>query len=277
MEGYLSVEGVNLWFRKTGEFGAPVLHIHGSGLASFAFAPVTERLSDEFTCIDFDMRGYGRSDRPDNGYSLERWAADAVGVLDGLGIAKAHIHGISMGAMVATVMAAHYPERVGALVLLGASAKSDFYGVLQFRSWIEVARRSGLDSVALAELFMRDTAAPHHLDSDFGRERLARLPAVIGGVNSPKPFEAGMNAMIEMDLRPLVPRIEAPTLVACGRWDRCTPWDATSSGAGGRWVQQNIAGAEALIFPNSGHAPSSDSPDEYANAVRDFLARHPID
>jgi pimeloyl-ACP methyl ester carboxylesterase len=104
------VNGVRIWYQETGA-GDPVVQIHGAGFGHFNFATATPILSKSFRCIDFDMRGYGQSERPFQRYDMEVWADDVAGLIDHLGLRSAHIHGTSMGGMVAQQFAAKYPER----------------------------------------------------------------------------------------------------------------------------------------------------------------------
>ena len=110
MEGMIDVNGVRLWHRISGD-GEPVVQIHGAGFGHFNFDPATPVLSQQFRVIDFDMRGYGQSDKPLQHYDMEVWADDVAGLMDVLGVERAHIHGTSMGGMIAIVVAGKYPER----------------------------------------------------------------------------------------------------------------------------------------------------------------------
>ena len=109
MEGMIEVNGVNLWHRITGD-GVPVVQIHGAGFGHFNFDPATPELSKHFRVVDYDMRGYGQSDRPVQDYDMEVWADDLAGLMDALEIDEAHVHGTSMGGMIAIVFAGKYPR-----------------------------------------------------------------------------------------------------------------------------------------------------------------------
>ena len=99
------INGVRIWYQETGD-GEPVIQIHGAGFGHFNFATATPVLSKSFRCVDFDMRGYGQSERPFQHYDMEVWADDVAGLMDHLGLRLAHIHGTSMGGMVAQQFAA---------------------------------------------------------------------------------------------------------------------------------------------------------------------------
>ena len=80
------------------------MQIHGAGFGHFNFATATPILSQTFRCIDFDMRGYGQSERPFQHYDMEVWADDIAGLMDHLGLrCRAHsryVHGRYGGAAI---------------------------------------------------------------------------------------------------------------------------------------------------------------------------------
>src|SRR5215469_10737097 len=94
-----SVNGVRLWYQLRGE-GKPLVQVHGSGLGHTNFAAFTPLMSKHFKVIDYDMRGFGSSDKPSGPSSIDVWAEDLKGLLDELGIRKTHIHATSLGAFV---------------------------------------------------------------------------------------------------------------------------------------------------------------------------------
>lgn len=80
-----------------------------------------------FTCISLDLRGTGESDKPDGAYSTELLADDVAAFMRALGIAKAHISGLSLGAAIGMWLAAKYPDTVTSLSLHSGWPKSDAF------------------------------------------------------------------------------------------------------------------------------------------------------
>ena len=111
------VGDINIEYYVEGE-GPPLLLIIGfAGQASSWGEPFLELLRSHFQVIRFSNRGTGLTDKPDAEYTIPMMADDAVGLLDELGIGKAHVMGISMGGTIAQELALGHPERVLGLVL----------------------------------------------------------------------------------------------------------------------------------------------------------------
>jgi pimeloyl-ACP methyl ester carboxylesterase len=264
------INGVRIWYKETGE-GEPVVQIHGAGFGHFNFATATPILSRTFRCIDFDMRGYGQSERLFQHYDMEVWADDVAGLMDHLGLRTAHIHGTSMGGMVAQQFAAKYPERTHRLVINCSAAKLDHAGVLTFRGWIDIAERDGVGSRTLAELIAIQALSRRFLDSPKGREAVDMIQQILRDSNRADVFKRACQAMIDMDLRPLLPQITAPTLVIGGDEDVMTPWEQAASGAGQQYLVQHIKGAQKYVIKGSGHSSLFDGTDENCRVVEAFF------
>src|ERR1700675_3308195 len=247
------INGVRIWYKETGE-GDPVIQIHGAGFGHFNFATATPILSRTFRCIDFDMRGYGQSERPFQHYDMEVWADDVAGLMDHLGVRTAHIHGTSMGGMVAQQFAAKYHQRTDRLVINCSAAKLVYAGVLTFRGWIDIAERYGVGSRTLAELISMQALSRRYLDSDEGRQAVDMIQEILQNSNRVDVFKLACQAMIDMDLRPILPKITAPTLVIGGDEDFMTPWQQAGSGAGQGYIAAHIAGAKKYVIKGSSHS-----------------------
>jgi 3-oxoadipate enol-lactonase len=275
MEGTVEVDGVNLWYRISGE-GEPVVQIHGAGFGHYNFDPVTPELSKRFRVVDYDMRGYGHSDRPVQHYDMEVWADDLAGLMDALAIDAAHVHGTSMGGMIAIVFAGKYPERTTSVVINCAAAKLGTSGRLIFKNWIDIARMDpdGPGSRVLAELITWQALSKRFL-AEQGAEALAtQIQTILRDSNRIEVFTAACQAMCDMDLTPWLSRITSPALVLGGNEDLMTPWDQGPDGAGQEGIYRGIRGAEKHVIAGSNHSTIFDATDEHARVVGAFFARH---
>jgi 3-oxoadipate enol-lactonase len=276
MTGKAQVNGVELWYEITGE-GEPVLQIHGAGFGHFNFAPATPAIAKRFQVIDYDMRGYGQSDRPVQDYDMEVWADDAAGLLDALDIEEAHIHGSSMGGMIAIVFAAKYPERTTSVVINCAAAKLGVAGRLVFKNWIDIARLDpdGPGSRILAELISWQALSKSYLETPEGLAAIDSIQQILRDSNRVEVFTAACQAMCDMDLTGWLPKITSPALVLGGEEDNLmTPWDQGPNGAGQEAIFQGIPGAEKHVIPGSNHSTLFDNTDEHVRVVLDFFTRH---
>jgi pimeloyl-ACP methyl ester carboxylesterase len=118
------VNGININYRIEGQ-GEPLVMIMGIGADRTAWRFQTPTFKKHYRVVTFDNRGVGKSDKPTGPYSIKMMADDTVGLMNHLGIEKAHVLGVSMGGMIAQELAINYPERVLRLVLSGTFARRD--------------------------------------------------------------------------------------------------------------------------------------------------------
>jgi 3-oxoadipate enol-lactonase len=271
------VNGVDLWYELTGE-GEPVIQIHGAGFGHFNFAPATPELAKHFQVVDYDMRGYGQSDRPLQHYDMEVWADDAAGLLDALGFGEAHVHGTSMGGMIAIVFAGKYPERTTSVVINCAAAKLGRAGRLVFKNWIDIAQLDpdGPGSRILAELIAWQALSRSFLETPEGVAAIDTIQQILRDSNRLEVFSAACQAMCDMDLTGWLPKITSPALVLGGDEDNLmTPWDQGPAGAGQQAIYEGIPSAEKHVIPGSNHSTIFDNTEEHVRVVIEFFSRHP--
>ena len=274
MEGLIGVNGISLWHRITGE-GEPVVQIHGAGFGHFNFDPATPELSKQFRVIDFDMRGYGQSDKPLQHYDMEVWADDIAGLLDVLGIEQAHVHGTSMGGMIAIVFAGKYPQRTTSVVINCAAARLGVTGRLIFKNWIDIATLdpAGPGSRVLAELITWQALSKRFLEEQDSDALATHIQTILRDSNRLEVFTAACQAMCDMDITGWLPKITSPALVLGGDEDVMTPWDQGPAGVGQEGIYQAIVGAEKHVVRGSGHSTVFDNTEEHNRVVADFFGR----
>jgi 3-oxoadipate enol-lactonase len=275
MEGKVEVNGVNLWYEVLGE-GEPIVQIHGAGFGHYNFAPATPELAQHFKVVDYDMRGYGQSDRPVQDYDMEVWADDLAGLMDALGIETAHVHGTSMGGMIAIVFAGKYPERTTSVVINCAAAKLGHTGRLIFKNWIDIARLDpdGPGSRILAELISWQALSKRFLETPDAPDAIDNIQEILRDSNRIEVFTAACQAMCDMDISGYLPKITSPALVLGGDEDLMTPWDQGHAGIGMQGIFEAIPNAEKYVIAGSGHSTLFDNTAEHVRVVTDFFMRH---
>lgn len=131
-------DGIRLNYVHGGpQQGAAVVLLHGITDSSFSFSRVLPLLPPELRIVALDQRGHGDSDRPADGYTMNDFAGDVIGLMDELGIADAALVGHSMGSFVARAVAERAPERVSRLVLIGSALTARNAAVAELQAAIE--------------------------------------------------------------------------------------------------------------------------------------------
>lgn len=268
----VTVNGCRLWYEIKGE-GDYLLQIGGAGFAHENFGMVTEDFAKAFTVIEFDLRGYGLSDRPLQAYTMETWADDVAALLDAIGVEKTHVHGSSMGGMVAIKLAAKYPEKIDGLVIGCAAAKSDTMARARWDLWKALARAYGMGSEALALEIATQALTRSFLDSEKGPAVVKNIQGVLERNCAVEVFCGACDAMRDMDLTPDLPRITAPTLVMAGDQDILTPITQGPQGAGSDIIAGLIPNGELYVLEGIAHTNLMEAPELSVEIVTSFLRR----
>jgi non-heme chloroperoxidase len=252
--------GVTLRYAEAGDpEGEVVLFLHGLSDSWLSWGEVLGRLPRGVRGIALDQRGHGESDQPACCYGMPDLVADAVALLDRLGVARATIVGHSMGGFVAQSLAARHPERVRRLVVIGNGPSVRVPPLVEFAAAV---RQIG-DTLpsGFAREFQVSTIhtpiAPAALDAFVAESE--RLP--------PRVWKGLVAGLLADDERGRSSRIAAPTLIVNGEKDAFwTPVEA-------RTLQRGIRGAELQLLPETGHAVHWERLDAFVRTLSSFIER----
>jgi len=148
------------------------------GFDRHGWEPVLRNLGRHFRLVLVDNRGSGRSDLPPGSFGVADMAGDILSVLDGAGIRRAHVMGVSLGGMVAQELAVDYPERVGDLILVSTTPGWPFAYPMPAASVALIARTGSLTREAAARSHAENAlAARTVLDRPEVADRLVAVPA----------------------------------------------------------------------------------------------------
>lgn len=265
-----TVNGIRLNYNESGS-GDPLLLVMGFGMPGDAWQASLPFLQG-FRTIWFDNRGTGQSDKPEGPYTMAQMADDAVGLLDHLGIGRAHVYGVSMGGMIAQEIALRHPQRVRALVLGcttcgGAYAKLGEPAVLE--TLIEGVSNMGKPDPAtwverqLPLLFPPEWIAANPMVRDMLVLAFSMMPHT-----PPDTAQKAMAGMFGWSTWERLPQITAPTLIVHGDRDVIIPVDNAYL------LKERIPGAELHIIPGAGHGYPAQDPVGVHAVITDFLRRH---
>jgi pimeloyl-ACP methyl ester carboxylesterase len=247
--------------RGTGE---PVLMIHGLGYDRFGWGPAPDLLAEEFEAVLFDNRGVGESDAPPGPYSAPMLAADALAVLDSLGLERAHVVGTSLGGMVAQELVHAHPERVTKLVLACTTPGGPRAYPIPERTLAIFAAFATLPVEEALRRFVENALADEtvrarpELVEEIYRYRLGHRP-------HPEAWQWQAAASMGFDAFDRAGRIRVPTLVLTGTADNVV--DPRNSDL----LAQAIPGARLERFEGLGHLFFWEEPERFARVVKEFL------
>jgi pimeloyl-ACP methyl ester carboxylesterase len=248
--------------------GDPLILIPYLAIDHACYAFQVAEYAKHFTCISLDLRGAGETEKPDGLYSTELFADDVAAFMQALGIEKAHVSGLSLGAATGVWLAAKYPSRVRSLSLHSAWPKTDPFVKSVVEGWQVMAKALGSvpEMIVLGifpwcftpELY---AAKPDYIQSlgDFVRSRPAQ------------PLDAFLrqsNAVIAHDAEAQLGRIQAPTQITLGRHDLLTSTRFADP------LRNAIPRSELVIFEGCAHAPIYERVDEFNQRTLAFLEQH---
>jgi 3-oxoadipate enol-lactonase len=233
----------------TGREDGPVVVLSNSlGSTYHMWDAQIPELEQRFRVIRYDTRGHGHSPVTDGPYTIDDLADDLVALLDRLGIARAHLVGLSLGGMTAMRVAARNPDRVERLALLCTGA-----ALPPASAWTDRAAtvRAG-GSAAVAEAVVGRWFTPTHLAAhpDVKEAHEAMVAA------TPAEGYAGCcEAIAALDLRGDLASITAPTLAIAGADDPATPPAKLEE------IAARVPGAKLIVVPRAAHLANAERPD----------------
>ena len=259
---------VRLYYEEHGRRGTPLVLAYGIGGNADMWDVNRDALAAHHRLVLWEPRGHARSDSPQDAakFSFGRWALDLKTVLDHLGIRKAHVGGLSLGAGIATRFALRFPSRVRALMVTNSSSAAGLplsveNLVMRARS-IEITLTKGMD--AMAEYAM---AANPNLS-----ERLALDPSARDEFYeeyrrlSPIGYANSLRALLAMDhITDQLPRLRMPVLLIGG--------DRDPSLAPMRVMHRKVRGSKLVVLSPASHFANRDQPEAWNRTVLEFLAR----
>jgi pimeloyl-ACP methyl ester carboxylesterase len=253
--------------------GRTVVILHGMNFFAAAYEPTIEALADAgFRVLAVDRLGYGRSSKPDVHYNLHMPARHTKALLDHLGIERAAIVGHSMGGMVATRFAFTYPEASSHVVMVNQIGLTD---PRPGRGWDdpEESYRSALATTYASVLAGHVRYYPRGWKPEYLKWVEVQYGLTLGG-DWPRMarVRAAQRRILYED--PVVyewRHIATKALVIGGADDRLV----ADYPALARHVAEELQNAELVLFPDVGHAPHFDNPEEYHEELIRFLRSDP--
>lgn len=262
-------DGVRLHVEETGG-GFPLLFIHEFAGDLRSWEPQVRHFSRRYRCVTYNARGYPPSDVPDRPerYSQDRAVADAVAVLDGLGIDRAHVVGVSMGGFCALHLGLRHPDRTASLVAAACGYGAPPDRQAGFREEC-TATASAFETEGAAEVAKRYALGPARVQfqnkDPRGWAEFTRMLGEHSSIGSALTMRGVQRARPSLyDLRDELARLTVPTLLVAGDEDEgCLDTDLM--------LKRTIPAAGLVVLPRTGHTVNLEEPALFNALVGDFL------
>lgn len=264
-------DGVNLYYEESGS-GIPIVFCHEFAGDYRSWEAQMRFFSRRYRCITYSGRGYPNSDIPEDPgvYSQDHFRDDIIAVMDHLGIEKAHIVGLSMGAYSAVQVGISYPDRVRSLVLAAAGSGSEPDRVAEFHESSAATARRFFDegSPALAATYGHGPTRVQFMNKDpRGFAEFVQWFAEhsnIGSGNTMRGFQGGRASL--WDYTADLEKMPHPTLIVVGDEDEGCIRPSL-------FLKRRIPASGLVMFPKTGHCVSQEEADLFNRTLVEFYTQ----
>jgi pimeloyl-ACP methyl ester carboxylesterase len=258
-------------FYETEGAGEPLLLLMGLGGEHGAWHFQRADLGRRYRLVLVDNRDAGASDEAGGSYGLGDMAADALGVLDHLGIERFHVLGASMGGAIAQHLTLQAPTRVASLILASTWGRTDPFLAAVLAGWRLLVERLSPEEFLATQVPLAFTyrflATPPSPEMLAWQAEVQSRPLI----KSVAAYQRQIDACLAHDVLDLIPLLRTPTLVLTGEDDILTP------SRYGRALAAALPRGEIMLVPATGHACFLETPKPFNERVLRFLARHALD
>jgi len=216
-------------------------------------------LGKTYRVLRYDQRGHGATDAPGGRYTFEQLIADAVALMDAVGINKAHFAGLSMGGATALGLAQKHPDRLDKVIVCDSPCQSTPTSTQQWEERIVVAQKQGMEALVeptVGRWFPPEVLAakPPHVDKVRAMVRSTPVNGFIGCAA----------ALADHNYAAAVGTVKRPVLFLAGEKDGVTPTAM-------RKLSAALPGSRYVELPGAGHISNMDQPEGFNATVAGFL------
>jgi pimeloyl-ACP methyl ester carboxylesterase len=251
-----------LSYDDVGEGDVPVIFLHGFLFDKSMWHVQLDALKTAHRVIGYDIRGFGKSTDEKSLLSIDLFAEDLIKFMDALTIDKAIICGLSMGGFIVLNAVKRFPDRFKAMILCDTRCIADTVEVTAKRlEAIEDIKKNGVNGYIdgfIKRLF--------HKDSFKNKKKLVDQLKTVVVANPQHIIINGLLALANRsETCSILPTIDIPTLILCGRQDEVTPLIQSE------FMHENIRASVLHIIENAGHVSNLEQPEAFNHFLHDFL------
>jgi 3-oxoadipate enol-lactonase len=257
----IKANGIDINHQIDGPERAPWLILSNSLATNLSmWDEQARKFGHAFRVLRYDQRGHGGTEAPAGRYSFDVLVADALALMDALGIRQAHFAGLSMGGATALGLAEKHPDRVDKVVVCDSPCQSTPASAHQWEERIALAQKSGIEALVeptVGRWFPPEVMAAKAPHIDKVRQMIRTTP-----VNG---FIGCAAALADHDYASAAATAKRPVLFLVGEKDGVTP-------AAMRKLNAAVPGSRYVELAGAGHISNLDQPQAFNRALEDFLA-----
>ncbi len=260
---HANINGAKLWYNIEGE-GEPLLLHHGYTASHLNWQPVADRLKSRYKIIMMECRGTGESEDTEDGYNLDQYAEDVVGLLDHLKIDKLTFAGHSMGGGIGYTLGLKHASRLNRLILMApipAAGIANMPDEEVIKSRLAARQRKDRDFFFAEQVAMRfrdDVQTDAWFQSRVDHLLRASEGHLLGGLQT----------MFDLDVEDQLPTLNLPTLMIAGGVDGLLAANLRD--------YQLLPNASLHVISRAGHEVAIHEPDSVSDAIDAFMKYGPI-
>ena len=237
----------------------PIYMVHGIGSRKVMWQPIVDAMSDEYTCVAYDLRGHGASPVPPVPYTLDGLVDDLEALRAQQGHERIHVIGHSLGGMIGPRYAQRFPDRVVSVGLLSTAAGRTDEDSARVKAVVARMREQGIDQVltTLVDRWYTEPFAAANPDIIANRiDQVLTTP--------PEVFLSVFDVYAETEMAPWLHEVAAPCLVLTGENDPgCSP-------RLNRFIHDELPNSELVVLAHLRHSIIVEAPDQVAAVLRQF-------
>jgi pimeloyl-ACP methyl ester carboxylesterase len=260
---HIKINNCNIYYEIHGSGSETVVLSHGLLWSGRMFYKQLTALSTNYKIITYDHRGQGKSEVTETGYDMESLYEDAVQLIEKLNLGKVHFGGLSMGGFVAMRLAARRPDLVKSLLLMETSAQGEPF-TFKYNLLKTVVNAFGVKAVTnpIMKIMFGDTFLNDPKRAAEKQEWIAELQQ-----NKKSVTKAVTGVIQRKSVENELQNITCPTLILVGTEDKATIPEKAE------FIASKIPQAKLVYIQNGGHTSSIEEPEQYNQAILEFLGR----
>jgi 3-oxoadipate enol-lactonase len=251
--------GISINYQIDGREGAPWLIFSNSLITNLSmWDDQVAALKNDYRILRYDQRGHGGSDVPAGKYDFDMLTGDVIGLMDALGVKRAHFCGLSMGGMTALFLAQRHPDRFDRIIAADCGPASTPASAQQWKERIDLGAEKGMEALV-------DVTINRWYPPDFVASKAPVLDKVRGMIRSTpyQGFAGCAYALSDYDTRPGLAGIKNSMLCMVGTKDAAVP--------GIEAIHAAVSGSKLVKLEGAGHISNTEQPEAFTRAVRDFI------